>query len=240
MRLLSTAACLFGCLLACSEARAAEGDASTPPSSPVSGQAAVEAAPPVPPAGPPWDPWKGSPSTPSVEEAPRTTWVANQPMLFLGAGLTGIGYLPNVAAGLPSTAGFVGRVVALFFTLGIPCIVGQLKGGSSGYLCEGGHGAMQLLIPFAGPITFANSHPRDSVLNPHGSPLTGTTKGLLYTSSALQIAGVSSMLLSLAFGRSVPVRRPSAAAGPSFTLAPLEAPDVAGATVGLSLGVQRW
>jgi hypothetical protein len=99
---------------------------------------------------------------------------------------------------------------------------------------------MQLLIPFAGPITFANSHPRDSVLNPHGSPLTGTTKGLLYTSSALQIAGVSSMLLSLAFGRSVPVRRPSAAAGPSFTLAPLEAPDVAGATVGLSLGVQRW
>jgi len=40
-------------------------------------------------------------------------------MLFLGAGLTGIGYLPNVAAGLPSTAGFVGRVVALFFTLAL-------------------------------------------------------------------------------------------------------------------------
>ena len=240
MRLLSTAACLFGCLLACSDARAADGDASPPPSSPASGQAAVEAAPPLAPAGPAWDPWKGSPSTPSVEEAPRTTWVANQPMLFLGAGLTGIGYLPNVAAGLPSTGGFIVRVVGLFFTLGMPCILGSLRGGKSGYLCNGQHGAMQLLIPFAGPISFANSHPRDSVLNPSGSRLSSTTKGLLYTSSALQIAGVSSMLLSLAFGRSVPVRRQADVAGPSVYLAPLEAPDVAGATVGLSLGVQRW
>lgn len=240
MRLpLLSAACVFGYLLASSQVSAAEGDesqssssmfpsfeaeATNPPNGTVSSSAAAS------------NPWKGAPSTRAAE----TTWVANRPLLIVGASLTAIGYGPNFALALPSTGGVFVRAFALLFTLGLGCIFDELYGRSgSGYVCYGQHGAMQLLVPFAGPIMFANTHPRDSVLNTAGGPLSSATKGLLYTSSALQIAGVSSMLLSLAFGRSVPLQRPTAA-GPSVYLAPLESPDVAGATVGLSLGLQRW
>ncbi|MBK6465251.1 MAG: hypothetical protein IPF92_30240 [Myxococcales bacterium] len=157
----------------------------------------------------------------------------------MGAGLALVGYGPNFVAGLPSAAGGVARGIVLVFTLSTACF-GERPSDVKNYICfTGQHGAAQLLIPFVGPITFASSHPRDTVLNPDGNPLSGTTRALLYTSAALQIAGVSSVLLSLALGRSEPVQE-KAAAGPSIYVAPLESSGVAGATVGLSLGVQRW
>lgn len=178
-------------------------------------------------------------SNPSRAE-PRTSWAPNQPLLLVGGGLALVGYGPNFVAGLPSAAGGVARGIVLVLTLGgVGCFT-ERPSDVTAYICyDGRHGAVQLLIPFVGPITFANSHPRDTVLNPDGNPLSGTTRALLYTSAALQIAGVSSVLLSLALGRSEPVQE-RAAAGPSIYVAPLESSGVAGATVGLSLGVQRW
>jgi hypothetical protein len=186
----------------------------------------------------PSDPRAPPPSNPSRAE-PRTRWAPNQPLMLVGAGLALVGYGPNFVAGLPSAAGGVARGIVLVLTLTMQCF-GEQRSDVNNYICfKGQHGAVQLLIPFVGPITFASSHPRDTVLNPDGAPLSGTTRALLYTSAALQIAGVSSVLLSLALGRSEPVQE-KAAAGPSIYVAPLESSGVAGATVGLSLGVQRW
>ncbi len=192
---------------------------------------AREASAPSNPRAPP-------PSNPSRAE-PRTRWAPNQPLLLVGAGLALVGYGPNFVAGLPSAAGGVARGIVLVLTLTMQCF-GEQRSEVNNYICfTGQHGAVQLLIPFVGPITFASSHPRDTVLNPDGNPLSGTTRALLYTSAALQIAGVSSVLLSLALGRSEPVQE-KAAAGPSIYVAPLGSAGVAGVTVGLSLGVRRW
>jgi hypothetical protein len=98
---------------------------------------------------------------------------------------------------------------------------------------------VQLLVPFAGPFLFAADHPRDTVLNESGSPLSSTTKALLYTSAGLQIAGMVSIFTALAVGRHEPAPAAPARAtlpAPSLSIAPMSAPGA----VGLSVGFYRW
>jgi hypothetical protein len=169
---------------------------------------------------------------------PRTHWEPNKPLLITGAMLLGAGYLPNVAVAAPSAVGIFGRAFALAFFGWVGC---ALKGDTSSYICAGEHGAIQLLIPVAGPFLFAGGHPRDSIVNKSGQPLSATARALLYTSGGLQFAGAVALLSSLALGEQV---RPSGstgsattgARGPSFFVAPLGVPG----SVGLEAGVHRW
>lgn len=187
---------------------------------------------PTPAASPPR--WPDATPPPASAAPPRMQWRANRPLLVTGAILFAAGYGPNLAVALPSTAGLVGRVVLLTLTLALPCLF-----NSNGYICEGQHGTVQLLIPFIGPFLFASDHPRDSVVNEAGSPLSPTAKGLLYTSAGLQIAGITSIFLALATGRHELPDAPAAQArslSPSWSVTPLAAPGA----VGVSFGVHRW
>jgi hypothetical protein len=157
-------------------------------------------------------------------------------LLVTGAIAFGAGYAPNLGAALPSTAGLVGRILLYVFSLGIVPLACALGGGNGDYICTGQHGAMQLLIPFAGPFLFVGDHPRDSVINEHGRPISDTAKGLLYASGGLQIAGVSSILLAIALGKQEPVPTRKASTSPSFFVAPMS--DAS--TVGVTIGVHRW
>src|SRR5947209_5996775 len=73
--------------------------------------------------------------------------------------------------------------------------------GGDAWLCHGQHGAMELLIPVAGPFIFAADHPHDTILNKYGEPLPSGTKALLFTSGGLQIAGIGSILAALVAGK---------------------------------------
>ena len=203
-----------------------EAPASIPPSpsSPV---------PPVAPVAPATPPGLDVPPPSPAEAPPRTQWRANRPLLVTGSILFAAGYGPNVVAAAPSTVGLVGRVALLLVTLGLPCWF-----GGSGYICKGQHGAVQLLIPFAGPFLFASDHPRDTVIHASGTPLSGTAKGLLYASAGLQIAGVATILTGVILGRHERVEPESkeSSSKPSFYMAP---PDAPGA-VGISVGASRW
>lgn len=166
---------------------------------------------------------------------PRTEWRANRPLLVTGAIAFGLGYVPNLAVALPSTLGLVGRVLLYVFSVGLVPL-GCALGNGTGYICRGQHGAMQLLIPVAGPFSFASDHPRDSVVNERGETLSGATKGVLYTSAGLQIAGLTSILLAVVFGKQEPVPARKTTLGPSFFVTPMANGDA----MGLSVGVHRW
>jgi hypothetical protein len=196
------------------------------PALPLSG-AAQPGTPPVPASTP------AQLEAPPVDATPRTAWRPNRPLLITGGVLFGIGYVPNLVAAAPSTVGLGARVVLIFLTLGLAC----LDGGSGGYVCSGQHGAMQLLIPFAGPFLFATDHPRDSVFNKTGRPLSDFDRGLLYASGGLQIAGLASVLTALALGKHEPVPGPKhTGAGPSFFVLP----QTNAGAVGLTFGLHRW
>lgn len=183
---------------------------------------------------------------PPPEGPPRTQWRANRPLLVAGAIMFASGYGPDAIAGLPSTIGLVGRVVILVLTVGLPCLFNS----SGDYLCSGQHGAVQLMIPFVGPFTFASDHPRDSIINKRGAPLSDTTRAFLYTSAGLQIAGVLSIVGSVVFGKNEPVPRRKAlsfdlplspnkgdgAPGPALFVAPMSEPNA----VGITVGAHRW
>lgn len=170
---------------------------------------------------------------PPVDAPPHTQWQANRPLLVTGAVLFAAGYGPNLVAAAPSTVGLAGRVLLLVMTLGLPCWFS----GNGSYVCDGSHGAMQLLVPFAGPFLFAADHPHDSVLNERGRPLSDVSKGLLYTSGGLQIAGLASILTALVLGRQQPVPGlKRAETSPSVFVLPQTGAGVLGVTV----GVQRW
>lgn len=168
---------------------------------------------------------------PSAPPRPYTQWRANRPLLVTGAILFGAGYGPNLVAGLPSTVGFVGRVVILVLTIGLPCIF-----GGSGYLCRGTHGGVELLIPFAGPILYVNTHPRDTVLNPAGIKPSGAMAALLYTSAGLRIAGLAAILTGVALGKQEVIYPKSHASGPRWLVTPF----ADGNAAGLSLSVTSW
>ncbi len=198
---------------------------------------------PAPPASTPPSPVaRVAPATPPdldvpppspAEAPPRTQWRANRPLLVTGSILFAAGYGPNLVAAAPSTVGLAGRVALLLVTLGLPCWF-----NGSGYICNGQHGAVQLLVPFAGPFLFASDHPRDTVIHASGAPLSGTAKGLLYASAGLQIGGVAAILTGVILGRHERVEPESkeASSRPSFYMAPLDAPGA----VGLSVGASRW
>ncbi len=172
--------------------------------------------------------------TPPAEEGPQkpqTQWQANRTLLTAGAIMFGAGYGPNVIAAVPSTVGLAGRVVLLILTIGLPCWFG----GNGEYICDGQHGAVQLLIPIAGPFLFAADHPRDTILNRPGSPLPDHTKALLYASGGLQIAGIASILTAVAVGKQEPVPQRKASS-PSFFVFP----QAGGADLGLTVGFSRW
>lgn len=189
--------------------------------------------PPVEPVAPSTPPGLDLPPPSPAEAPPRTQWRANRPLLVTGSILFAAGYGPNLVAAAPSTVGLVGRVALLLVTLGLPCWF-----GGSGYICKGQHGAVQLLVPFAGPFLFASDHPRDTVIHASGAPLSGTAKGLLYASAGLQIAGVAAILTGVILGRHERVEPESkeASSRPSFYMAPLDAPGA----VGVSVGAFRW
>jgi hypothetical protein len=173
--------------------------------------------------------------TPNVPTRPRTEWRANRPLLVTGAILFAVGYGPNVLAAAPSTAGVAGRFLVFVLTAGIAVLA--CIGSGNGYLCNGQHGAVQLLVPAIGPFLFAADHPRDTVLNERGRPLGDVAKGLLYTSAGLQIAGLGSILGAIVMGKHEPVAvRKTTSTTPSFFITP----QGDATTVGISVGVHRW
>ncbi len=190
---------------------------------------AEDAAAPVPP--PPTAP-RVSPSAPARQPAPapRVVWHPNTPLLATGLSLLVVGYGPNFVAALPSAYNGVFRGAAEVFSLGKVCA----GSSSTGTFCQQ-YGAVQLFIPIFGPFLFAEHHPRDTVLNERGRPLSPTAKGLLYTSAGLQAAAIGALVASVWLGESTVARR-KADTGPALLVAPLSVPGSAG----LELGVQRW
>jgi len=177
------------------------------------------------------EPLQPDSTTPPGERPPEMKWRANQPLLIGGAIMFGAGYAPNFVLGVPSGLGLVGRVIILVFTVGLPCLFNN----NHDYLCEGQHGAVQLLLPFAGPFLFANDHPRDTLINEKGRELDGAPKVLLYTSGVLQIVGMTGILMGHALGKDQPVERPDDKKADVKVL-PLVSPGA----VGLTLNVSRW
>ena len=135
-----------------------------------------------------------------VASEARAENTSSRRLVETGAFVFGAGYAPALGAGLPSTGGVVVRVFINVFTGGLyqyGCTTSEYDGYGrtidthtrKTYLCSGEHGAIQLIVPFAGPFLFAANHPQDSIINPHGAPLSGVSQGLLYASGAAQIAG---------------------------------------------------
>lgn len=173
-----------------------------------------------------------SPSAPAPQPAPapRMVWHPNTPLLATGLSLLVVGYGPNFVAAFPSAYNGVFRGAAEVLSLGKVCA----DSPSTEALCKQ-YGAVQLFIPIFGPFLFAEHHPRDTVLNEGGRPLSPTVKGLLYTSAALQAAAIGALVASVWLGEST-VARAKADTGPALLVAPLGVPG----SVGLELGVQRW
>jgi hypothetical protein len=208
------------------------------PANPASAGAPAASGPtPAPPSSAPETPARLDTPPPDAPAQPRTAWRANRPLLVTGAIMFGVGYGPNLAVAVPSTVGLAGRIAVFVLTAGLAVLACGFGGGGDSYLCEGQHGAMQLLVPVVGPFFFASDHPRDSVVNENGRPLTGVTKGLLYTSAGLQIAGLVSILTAVVIGKHEPVPgRKTGSASPSFFVLPQANVD----TLGLTVGVHRW
>lgn len=141
---------------------------------------------------------------------PPKKWAPDDGLAKLGMSVFAAGYLPAAAAGLPSIGGAGARFLWVVGTLGLgpwaSCSDSDTGTKDAhyhqkSYLCDGTHGAFQLALPIAGPVLFAEGHPRDSVLNPKGDPLSGSAKGVLYASSITQAAGATLMIGSVAMGR---------------------------------------
>lgn len=132
--------------------------------------------------------------------SPRTHFVPEPTLFEVGGKVFAAGYGPVAAASLPAIAGGFGRAFALGATLGLVC-----WNARDGYLCKGTHGGVQLALPVAGPFLFASDHPRDTLLNPKGSPLPTGWRIALYVSGATQAVGASLVVASLLAGREVSV-----------------------------------
>ncbi len=189
--------------------------------------------PPPPPVKPATPPKLDAP--PAESPPPQPQWRPNTTLLTTGAIMFGVGYGVPAATALPSTVGLLGRVVILVLTIGLPCLFNN----DDDYLCDGDHGSVQMLIPFVGPILFAENHPKDSVINSDGRGFDSEVKVALYASSFLQIAGLATMVTGLVLGKTSlpdPAQKKRSDTGPKLHVAPLEMPYAAGLTV----GVHRW
>ncbi len=155
------------------------------------------------------------------------SWKPVMPLFGPGTALLLGGYVPLFAAAAPTSL----RAGATLFydvgTLGMGCDRGQPE-----YTCSGDYGGAQLLIPFAGPFLYADSHPKDSQLNPHGQEMSPTLRTLLYVDGAAQIAGAALMGIGLAGGEWEHDGRASTSQS-KLSIAPM----LGMGRVGLSLGV---
>lgn len=172
-------------------------------------------------------------------------WRPQPTLLTVGVALSIAGYAPSAIAAVPSGVGLVGRGLALFFTVGIPCWLPgvdpdpestdeekrrSLRSQTPDYLCRGDHGAIQLFVPMAGPFLFVANHPRDSILNKGGNELSTGAKVALYASGISQIVGVTSLLASAAFGGGAAPGEPAARQGARLSLQPWLVPGGIGVT----------
>lgn len=185
------------------------------------------------------------PSTYRLTPPPPRPFRPQPILLDLGIAAFATGYGGAALAALPSTAGLAGRAIYFVGTAGLgalfSCVLGKThldehdhEVGPDNYVCAGQHGAMQLLVPFAGPLLFWKNHPHDSLLNPNGHPIDAWTLPLLYASGGLQVAGAALILASVAAGgRDAPQDASrSGAAHPMtarrFSIAPQLSPTHAG------------
>jgi hypothetical protein len=142
------------------------------------------------------------------------SWKPFMPLFGPGTALLLAGYAPVFAAAAPTSL----RAGATFFygvgTLGLAC-----DNGRPDYTCSGDFGAAQLLVPLVGPFLFADDHPKDSQINPHGLAVSPTMRTLLYVDGAAQITGAALLGIGLATGHWEHDARGTAES--SFTLAPM-------------------
>ncbi len=155
------------------------------------------------------------------------SWKPFMPLFGPGTALLLAGYAPVLGAALPTSL----RAGTAFFyavgTAGLAC-----DNGKPDYTCSGDFGAAALLIPLVGPFIFADDHPKDSQINPHGLAVSETTRTLLYVDGVAQIAGAALMGIGLATGHWDHDGRSSVQN--TFTLTPM----LSLGRVGLSLSVQ--
>ena len=85
-------------------------------------------------------------------------------------------------------------------------------------------------------LLFATGHPHDTVLNPHGEPLPGAARGLLFASAGLQASGAALLLASFVRGGGTSDAPTSPPPGPRLSFAP----NVGKGRVGASIGVVGW
>jgi hypothetical protein len=163
-----------------------------------------------------------SPLTPARAEEPPTPapppkphWQPNAPLFIGGACVFGLAYGLTLLVAFPSSVEALGRF---------------LDGKSN--LRAGG---VALIIPFIGPIIFAEGHGTDSVLNKSGGELPDGLHDMLWVSAVMQMAGGASMIAGLALG-GTPAPKKEGAFKPSLRLQPMIAPS----TVGLSVNVTEW
>jgi hypothetical protein len=142
------------------------------------------------------------------------SWKPVMPLFGPGTALLLAGYVPVFGAALPTTL----RAGATLFydlgTVGLAC-----DNGKPDYTCAGDFGAAQLLIPFVGPFLFADNHPKDSQINPHGLAVPPSTRTLLYVDGVMQITGATLMAIGLASGHWEHDARSTSDS--SFTLTPM-------------------
>lgn len=175
-----------------------------------------------------------------ADEAPRerVEWVPNKALVTAGGTMMLTGYAPTFALGVPSVVGLVGRIVIDVLTAGTFAVFCGFNSDGRAYLCNGTYGAMQLLVPFAGPFLFAHNHPHDDIIHPGGEPLSPTRMHFLYLSGGLQLGGLAVVLSGLALGHHelVPVKPKRKADGPQFYVLPSLSPT----TAGLEATVVGW
>jgi len=159
------------------------------------------------------------------------SWKPVMPLFGPGTALLLGGYVPLFAATSPTWV----RAGATFFydlgSAGMGCDHGKPE-----YTCSGDYGGAQLLVPLVGPFLFAESHPKDSQLNPNGMAMTTTMRNLLYVDGAAQITGAVLMGVGLASGS---WQRDGRDSGPSpqltrFSIAPMLGMGRAGLSLGVS------
>lgn len=136
---------------------------------------------------------------PATTQVPLTgKWHPNYALATAGGIIFGAGYVPLAAPGFFSTLGAVARVGLVVFTLGIaaiPCI-----NESDSYVCSGQHGSFKFLVPIAGPLLYAETPSRDTLIRQSRGPMTEGSRQVLYASAGVQAAGATLLLGSVLLG----------------------------------------
>lgn len=139
--------------------------------------------------------WVSAPARAMDSYGAEYSWKPFMPLFGPGTALFLAGYAPAFVAAAPTSL----RLGATFFyavgTAGLAC-----DHGSPDYVCAGDFGAAELLVPLVGPFLYADDHPKDSQVNPHGLAMSTSTRTLLYVDGAAQISGAVLLGIGLATG----------------------------------------